>query len=1072
MAVETKTREVSPPLKDRLVVDTASSLGIGRLKGTKGLVAFVEYFNHPGEGGRALYPVDLQDLRLARLAAQTRIHTQIDGEWRHGRVIEHDVASGEVLVRLERQAEHVLRETAVFVRWRRRLADATPFLSEIAAESRRFYDGRSRFVHSYLARATAYQQITALASASVELHPHQVEAARRVLQDLSQRYLLADEVGLGKTVEAGLLIRQHLLDRSPGRVTVVVPTALTGQWRRELAAKFHLDEQFSGRFDIVSFAALEELDRADDIGLLVIDEAHRIAAEAASDIAGAARYENLAGVAHQAKKLILLSATPLLQEPASLLRLLHLLSPNTYQLDELPAFEAMLENRDEIGTLYANLDAESQPPFLLAAVQGLRVLLRDDAYGLSLLTGVELALQEGDAPGLQHAVRRARVYLGEAYRMYGRMIRARRATGLAEDFPVLGRLEPVLISIGRHAEVGVALDAWRENLAARVATRGADSQDWVAARELLEASFAAGNALGVAARIRLADAVEHGVDGDEGDILNDLVAASERRAANCPRIQRAAELAVEAAADGRKVAVAFGTEAAADAFVEHLQATDQSVIRITDDDPDAADRFSSCSNGSVLVFGPTGEEGQNLQSAELLIHADLPWSPNRIEQRLGRFDRFGAGAPAEQIVLLEGDASSVGDGWFACLRDGFGVFTGSIASVQLVVDDLMSDIVRAAVVDGAAGVEGVSAGVAQRLDEELQRIELAELLEETTADEQGLRLIEESESADAAAVSEVWGAAVIAWAAGDGSDAADLRFHHEQERNEHRFSLTRFDRPDVQRLRTSDLPLVPHDVLAERFTGSVDANGLCRGAFRRLTAASRELRLLGPGDPLVDALWSFTEEDDRGRAFATWRARSSWTDKPDLLALCFDLRIYPDIDHAVETLPWDEQETAEPAVRRRAEAYLPPVQDRVWVDPRGAEIRDPATLSLLDAPYSEDRGDATIRPWLWAYVDRFVARPEWPATCESARAKAIEILSTRHELADRSAHAADRLRADGEDAVARIHARRDAGADEGAAAEACLVDSLVQGVASPKIDVDAVGVVILTSEPIPPEELR
>src|SRR5205823_1352142 len=156
---------------------------------------------------------------------------------------------------------------------------------------------------------------------------------------------------------------------------------------------------------------------------------------------------------------------------------------------------------------------------------------------------------------------------------------------------------------------------------------------------------------------------------------------------------------------------------------------------------------------------------------------------------LGRFDRFGAGEPTEQVVLIEGDPSSVGDAWFACLRDGFAVFTGSIASVQLVVDSLVPDIVQTAVVDGAAGVEGTSVHVAQQRDEELQRIELAELLEETTADEQGLRLIEDSEDADARAASEAWGASVIAWAAGDGSDAASLRFHHEQERNEHRFSL-------------------------------------------------------------------------------------------------------------------------------------------------------------------------------------------------------------------------------------------------------------------------------------------
>jgi ATP-dependent helicase HepA len=70
------------------------------------------------------------------------------------------------------------------------------------------------------------------------------------LSDVTQRYLLADEVGLGKTIEAGILIRQHLLDNAPGSLLVVVPPALMSQWRRELA-KLRLEEQFPGRVEIV-----------------------------------------------------------------------------------------------------------------------------------------------------------------------------------------------------------------------------------------------------------------------------------------------------------------------------------------------------------------------------------------------------------------------------------------------------------------------------------------------------------------------------------------------------------------------------------------------------------------------------------------------------------------------------------------------------------------------------------------------------------------------------------------------------------------------------------------------------
>jgi ATP-dependent helicase HepA len=1074
VVVKATAHSASRAFKGALVIDAGSGLGVGRLRDVKGAVAFVEYFDHPGDGGTNLYPVDVQDLRRARLAPQTRVHVLVDGEWRHGRVIEHETEARAVLARLERQEERVLAEADVRIRWRRRLVDATPLLAALSVESRRFYDGRSRFVHAYLRRAAAYQRITALSSSSIELHPHQVEAARRVLSDVTQRYLLADEVGLGKTIEAGILIRQHLLDNAPGSVLVVVPPALTSQWQRELAEKLRLEEQFPGRVDIVAFDDVASVSEGGGVGLLVVDEAHRIAAEANVDDLAQRRFDSLASVAHGVAKVILLSATPLLQESASLLRLLHLLSPNSYRLDDLPAFEAMLQSRDEIGTLYANLDAEAQPAFLGAAVEGLRSLLAQDVYGISLLDPIDLALTAGDKPELVRAVRRARAYLGEAYRMYGRMIRTRRAVGLAEEFPVLGRLTPTPNFVGRDPDVGVAIDVWREHLAARLedAESGA-AGPLSGVREVLEAASGAGDALGAAVRRRL-ETRDRAPDRAEEQVLADLAAASARRAADCPRLRRATELALESVASARKVAVAVGSEDAAGLLVDRLRAADGDalVIQITAADPEAADRFSRAPGGAILVFGPTGEEGQNLQATEFLIHADLPWSPNRIEQRLGRFDRFGPGEPAEQVVLLEGEEGSLGDAWFSCLRDGFGVFSGSIASLQLVVDELIPEIVHSAILEGPPGLIAASDRVAQRLDDELQRIELAELLDETTADEQGLRLIEDTEEADAASAAETWAASVVAWASGDDSDAADLRFHHEKERNEHRFALTRFDHPDVQRVRMGDLPLIPHDLLADRFTGAVDGNGVCRGAFRRLTSARREIRLLGPGDPFVDALWAFTEEDDRGRAFATWRPRSAWSGRADLLAFCFDLRVYPDISAAMETLPWEAREPAESAIRRRAESYLPPVQERVWLEPSGGELNDPLTLALLEEPHAELRGDATIRPWLWPYVDQFVPRTDWATTCARMRENALKVIATRHELTDRCAHASARLRADGDDAAARIQARREPDAVERATSELALVEALSRGVGSPLIDVDVAGIVILASEPIPPEELR
>jgi ATP-dependent helicase HepA len=79
-------------------------------------------------------------------------------------------------------------------------------------ETPMFAEARSGFVRAIIGQRAACQGMSALYSSVIELDSHQVEVVRRVLQDPAQRYLLADEVGLGKTIEAGILIRQYVHD--------------------------------------------------------------------------------------------------------------------------------------------------------------------------------------------------------------------------------------------------------------------------------------------------------------------------------------------------------------------------------------------------------------------------------------------------------------------------------------------------------------------------------------------------------------------------------------------------------------------------------------------------------------------------------------------------------------------------------------------------------------------------------------------------------------------------------------------------------------------------------------------
>lgn len=173
-----------------------------------------------------------------------------------------------------------------------------------------------------------------LVGARVDIIPHQLYIAHEVGKRLSPRVLLADEVGLGKTIEAGLVLHQQLTTGKVNRVLVLVPDSLQYQWMIELKRRFNLDFAI---FDLVRTASIKEhnpdqnvfgteqciiasidllLDHADlfeqaytaGFDMLVVDEAHHLHWDA--EQGGNDKYELIAAFSEQVKGLLLLTATP------------------------------------------------------------------------------------------------------------------------------------------------------------------------------------------------------------------------------------------------------------------------------------------------------------------------------------------------------------------------------------------------------------------------------------------------------------------------------------------------------------------------------------------------------------------------------------------------------------------------------------------------------------------------------------------------------------------------------------------------------------------------------------------
>lgn len=161
--------------------------------------------------------------------------------------------------------------------------------------------------------------------------PHQTDTAKRVLFEMSGRAILADEVGLGKTIEAGLILKEYILRGLVSRVLILVPASLVLQWVRELNSKFGIPaiaqkKAYSWANDIV-VASMDTAKRAphseyllnQEYDMLIIDEAHKLKNKKTSN------YQFIQKL--RKKYCLLLTATPVQNDLSELFNLITLLKP-------------------------------------------------------------------------------------------------------------------------------------------------------------------------------------------------------------------------------------------------------------------------------------------------------------------------------------------------------------------------------------------------------------------------------------------------------------------------------------------------------------------------------------------------------------------------------------------------------------------------------------------------------------------------------------------------------------------------------------------------------------------------
>lgn len=955
-------------------------LGIGKVIELSDSGATVSWFDSPLTDHYLDY-IPRKFLQPVILDPQTRVYW-LDRDanvWRVGRILDADDL--QAYVRFANGKDLSLPLSELEVRWDRPVDDPSVFLASQINESPVFAQARTQFTKSLIEQRGACSGMSALISSVIDLEQHQYEVVKRVLQDPVQRYLLADEVGLGKTIEAGVLIRQYVLDNvTDHSVVVIAPSSLVVQWRRELRKRFLLGDLLDISLFILSMdeEPAKLLEALQKTSMVVIDEAHHLSNDALL-------YSALREAIIAVPRVLLLSATPVLHNERGFLEMLHLLNPDVFKLEEENSFRERIENRQVLAETVAGLVPEN----LLQIedyIDDLSARFPSDPLLQEYLTdlrNIVITFPDETDDQFIEKLRSVRAHLTETYKLDRRILRNRR-----RDLPFLtperAGLKRVTYSSAEKAALVQAVEVWRNSAADSVyscedSERAHSLSKWF--RALLDAVVVdAGEALSLVEN-RLCQVRQSDIGQWEVDSLEEVLFAARRCNSASARLNALLELVQNELKFDTKIIVFCSIETTADRVAAKLGEglsipVDRHKPHEDPEDDDVEQPWESFlmdAEHRILVCGPSAEEGLNLQGGKkVVIHYDLPLAPNRVEQRLGRTDRYGSGDAIRSYALCCDD-DSYSEAWASYLENGLMLFDRSVASLQYVIEEEMRKLTHSIFLEGidalrtmtkkTGGESGTAARELRRIDDQ-DALDALALPDESEAFEMMADV--DSDWRGIAEATKSWLVEVLQTGVESENSARTSQFG---------FSPFRLCFSYGDRGPASLIPLrrILNAIIQVLDTEAPGANSKllktdwysCRRGGA-LGGSNEIIRLVRWGDTLLDRVHRLTELDDRGRVTAMWRQLDDYMVNSDNSADVFlrcDFVVEANVNAETFGLIDGTFDTCQKALSRRGDMAFPPFYRTIWLDEELAVVTNKETLSILEAPYQKFQEERQYRDW-------------------------------------------------------------------------------------------------------------
>ena len=589
--------------------------------------------------------------------------------------------------------------------------------------------------------ALASDPDSTIATIPTTLWPHQERFRQQNVGSDAIRRLIADEVGLGKTLQAGVILKTRLNQGKAGKVLVIAPKAATKQWQSELLMKFAIDAPIidthgcyyrDGRTEPVAsppwdvplaIAGHQWLVRnteqflatCGEYDIVIIDEAHR-ARFRDVDIEQRRQPNQylrlLLQLSRRTRELLLLTATPMQLNEVELWALLELLDPDGWNTaeyhrfyqDESPDLAEWKYRRD----LWRKTNPPDTGDFLLSS--------DNDDYIASQLEDpaalqATLDTMQRSAPAGRLMSRHTRELLRH-YRQQGLLdmpVPQRQAqdvtiTMTPEERQLYDGIKPLIqqcyggqgitpqalgfITTIFRKRFGSSTYAYAQTLRNAANRIPQDADDWMTLlddADLDELTERETNTLNNAANL---------------DALLKSADEAERLSHSDSKRRRLTEVITERREQGHNHILMFTQFRDTQSWLsEHLQRAGHYVTELYGQDGHLGDRgrrleeFRKQPNG-LLLCTETASESLNLQFCSAVVNYDIPWNPMTLEQRAGRIDRIGQERPIVDVVNLFYEGTAEHDAYeavarrFESIRANVGEYPPIIAAgIQRIIRD-------------------------------------------------------------------------------------------------------------------------------------------------------------------------------------------------------------------------------------------------------------------------------------------------------------------------------------------------------------------------------------------------